>query len=187
MSDSVPDVAGPDAADEPGAELLRAAHQAERASKRMSLRCSSRLGPSWMRAIAWIWSRISALEGRSPGRNRYSTPSCLAALRLAVKYSDSVRCVHQPGGEKGDLPPDAFVVAMRRSAPGCAPSRAGAGRGTIWSPGPPARPGVLGDEKTTPTYHRRRGSGSRRGGVIAIRRDPGLGRWEPRPPAPEGG
>src|SRR5208282_567724 len=44
-----------------------------------------------MRAIAWIWSRISLLLGKSPGRWRYSTPSCLAALRLAVKYSVSVR------------------------------------------------------------------------------------------------
>src|SRR3954454_11184492 len=44
-----------------------------------------------MRAMAWIWSRISLLLGKSPGRWRYSTPSCLAALRLAVKYSDSVR------------------------------------------------------------------------------------------------
>src|SRR4051794_2218215 len=62
-----------------------------RASTRMSLRFSSRFGPSWIRAMAWIWSRISALVGRSPGRNRYSTPSCRAALRLAVKYSVSVR------------------------------------------------------------------------------------------------
>src|SRR5271157_6387288 len=44
-----------------------------------------------MRAIAWIWSLISLLLGKSPGRWRYSTPSCLAALRLAVKYSVSVR------------------------------------------------------------------------------------------------
>ena len=62
-----------------------------RASSRMSSRCSRRFGPSCIRAMAWIWSRISLLLGRSPGRWRYSTPSCLAALRLAVKYSDSVR------------------------------------------------------------------------------------------------
>ena len=56
----------------------------------MSRRCSVRWSPSWRRAKSWIWSRISALEGRSSGL----TPprqSRLAALRLAVKYSDSTR------------------------------------------------------------------------------------------------
>ena len=61
-----------------------------RASRRMSRRFSVRRSPSWMRAKTWIWSRISALEGRSSGLTHWRQ-SRLAALRLAVKYSVSTR------------------------------------------------------------------------------------------------
>ena len=49
-----------------------------------------RFSPSWVRAKTWMRSRISALLGRSLGLTdpRHTRA---AALRLAVKYSDSVR------------------------------------------------------------------------------------------------
>src|SRR5271156_2181863 len=43
-----------------------------------------------MRAKVWICSRISALDGRSAGLT-HCRQRRLAALRLAVKYSDSMR------------------------------------------------------------------------------------------------
>src|SRR3954468_23757726 len=61
-----------------------------RASRRMAFRLAVRASPSWTRANDWTRSRISALDGRSAGligpRHRR-----LAALRLAVKYSDCTR------------------------------------------------------------------------------------------------
>jgi hypothetical protein len=56
----------------------------------MSLRSAVRRSPSWVRANSWMRSRISALLGRSDG---FTDPrqTRSAALRLAVKYSDSVR------------------------------------------------------------------------------------------------
>src|SRR5689334_5894582 len=56
----------------------------------MSRRYTVRRSPSWMRAKTWICSRISALEGRSSGLT-LPRQRRLAALRLAVKYSDSTR------------------------------------------------------------------------------------------------
>ena len=98
-----------------------------RASSRMSRRCSSRFGAlvhpghrlDLVADLACCWA-----GRRADGDTR--RPSCLAALRLAVKYSVSVRLVHHLGGQEGDLPPDAFVSHVR-GAPIWA-HRSGAGR-----------------------------------------------------------
>src|SRR5881398_3710522 len=76
------DVAGHHAADEARAEGPQDAHEAQRFQAHFAQMLGTFL-PSWMRAKTWIWSRISALEGRfsglTPRRQRR-----LAALRLAV-------------------------------------------------------------------------------------------------------
>ena len=66
-------------------------------SRRLAVRCS----PSWVRAKTWIWSRISALEGRSLGLTdpRQSAGGGLA-LGGEVLGLDPV--VHQTGGFEGD-------------------------------------------------------------------------------------
>ena len=61
------DVAGADAADQPGPESGQQPHEPQGVEPHVA-QVSSRLGPSCIRAMAWIWSRISWLLGRSPGR-----------------------------------------------------------------------------------------------------------------------
>ena len=61
------DVAGHDAADEPGPKGPEQAHQVQGVEAHVREGVRVRCSPSWMRAKSWICSRISALEGRSAG------------------------------------------------------------------------------------------------------------------------
>ena len=60
-----------------------------------------RLSPSCMRAKTWIWSRISALEGRSFGLDA-AAAEALGGLALGGEVLGLDPLVHQPGGFEGD-------------------------------------------------------------------------------------
>ena len=75
----------------------------------MSRRCSSRLGPSCMRAMAWIWSRISRVAGQVAGPVAILDAELLGGLALGGEVLGFGPLVHHLGGQKGNLPPDAFV------------------------------------------------------------------------------
>ena len=84
------DVPGPDAADQPRPEPGQQPHQPQGVEPHVAE------GLQPLRTLVHAGHRLDLvadllLLGRSPGRWRYSTPSCRAALRLAVKYSVSVR------------------------------------------------------------------------------------------------
>src|SRR5262249_27181856 len=77
-------------------------------------RLAVRASPSWVRANTWIRSRISALLGRSDGLTD-PRQSRWAALRFAVKYSDSLRAYMRRAASKA-IARRSFASAMKGGA-----------------------------------------------------------------------